>query len=53
MLIAAAFLFEDLTDSTSPYIHTPDDTPDTVMWDAVERHIKFSIGYLVEASYIS
>ncbi|KAG9249662.1 peptidase family M28 [Emericellopsis atlantica] len=48
----AAFLFEDLTDQTSPYIHTVNDTLDTIMWDAVERHIQFSIGYLVEASYL-
>lgn len=81
-LLAAAFLFEDLTDQTSPYIHTVNDvsfslllpsalhhdhsegkntelirdiflqTFDTVMWDAVERHVKFSIGYLVETSYV-
>ncbi|KAH7308944.1 hypothetical protein B0I35DRAFT_379703 [Stachybotrys elegans] len=48
----AAFIFEDLTDQTSPYIHTPNDTPDTIMWEAVERHIQLTIGYLVEASYI-
>jgi leucyl aminopeptidase len=48
----AAFVFEDLTDQTSPDIHTPNDSPETVMWDAVERHIKFAIGYLVEASYL-
>jgi hypothetical protein len=45
-------VFEDLTDQTSPDIHTPNDSPETVMWDAVERHIKFAIGYLVEASYL-
>jgi leucyl aminopeptidase len=49
----AAFPFEDLTDQTSPDIHTPNDTPDTIMWDAIERHIQLSIGYVVEASYLS
>ncbi|KAI6785599.1 leucine aminopeptidase-like protein [Emericellopsis cladophorae] len=48
----AAFLFEDFTNQTSPYIHTVNDTLGTIMWDAVERHIQFSIGYLVEASYL-
>lgn len=25
---------------------------DTVSWDAVQRHIKLTIGFLVEASYV-
>jgi len=25
---------------------------DTIMWDAVLRHAKFTIGFLVEASYL-
>jgi len=25
---------------------------DTIMWDAVLRHAKFTVGFLVEASYL-
>ncbi|KFA69824.1 hypothetical protein S40285_02435 [Stachybotrys chlorohalonatus IBT 40285] len=48
----AAFVFEAQTDETSPYIHTPEDLPSTIMWDVVRRHIVMTIGYLVEASYL-
>lgn len=48
----SAFAFEDLMDKTSPHVHTLKDTPANLQWNAIERHIKLSLGYLVEASYI-
>ncbi|KAK7224279.1 hypothetical protein V2G26_012282 [Clonostachys chloroleuca] len=48
----SALLFEDFDPNTSPYIHTPNDAPNTIMWPTVQRHFHFAIGYLVEASYI-
>lgn len=49
---AAAFVTEDVFEKTSPYIHTAQDTYSTIQWDAILRHIKLTIGYLVEASYL-
>ncbi|KAF4123423.1 hypothetical protein GMORB2_6124 [Geosmithia morbida] len=43
----AAFSFEDLIDI---FLYEP--TIGTIMWDAAAKHINFTIGFLVEASYI-
>ncbi|KLU89521.1 hypothetical protein MAPG_08492 [Magnaporthiopsis poae ATCC 64411] len=48
----AAFVVEDVFEKTSPYIHTAQDTYSTIQWDSILRHIKLTIGYLVEASYL-
>ncbi|KAL8380728.1 hypothetical protein RB595_005149 [Gaeumannomyces hyphopodioides] len=48
----AAFVTEDVFEKTSPYIHTAQDTYSTIQWDAILRHVKLTVGYLVEASYL-
>ncbi|CZT09798.1 related to Probable leucine aminopeptidase MCYG_04170 [Rhynchosporium graminicola] len=48
----ASFVHEDTMGGSSPYIHSPSDTYSTIMWDAVLRHTKLTIGFLVEASYL-
>ncbi|CEJ82361.1 hypothetical protein VHEMI02431 [[Torrubiella] hemipterigena] len=48
----AVFVFEDEFDKRSPNIHSAKDTMDKIQWDAMERHMKLSMGWLVEASYI-
>ncbi|KFA71418.1 hypothetical protein S40288_04281 [Stachybotrys chartarum IBT 40288] len=49
---AAAYVNEDTMADSSPYIHTSRDTYSTIMWPAILRHVRFTIGFLVEASYI-
>ncbi|PVH78862.1 peptidase family M28 [Cadophora sp. DSE1049] len=48
----ASFVHEDTMDGSSPYIHTANDAYSTIQWDAVLRHIKLTLGFLVEASYL-
>ncbi|CAG8950836.1 hypothetical protein HYFRA_00003053 [Hymenoscyphus fraxineus] len=48
----AAYVCDEPIDTSSPYIHSPRDTYDTVSFDTVLRHAKFTVGFLVEASYM-
>ncbi|XWW93961.1 hypothetical protein V2A60_001900 [Cordyceps javanica] len=48
----SAFVNEDVFSRINPNIHTSRDAYDTIMWDAVLRHTKLAIGFLVEASYL-
>ncbi|KAK3294949.1 uncharacterized protein B0H64DRAFT_476328 [Chaetomium fimeti] len=48
----AAYVCEDKMDASSPYIHTSRDAYSTIMWDAVLRHTKFTVAFLVEASFL-
>ncbi|KAK2043949.1 peptidase family M28 [Colletotrichum somersetense] len=48
----AAYVCDEPIKTSTPYIHTPDDSYDTVQWPAVLRHSKFTVGFLVEASYL-
>ncbi|KAH6842602.1 hypothetical protein B0I37DRAFT_313906 [Chaetomium sp. MPI-CAGE-AT-0009] len=48
----AAYVNEDTMAASSPYIHTSGDAYSTIMWDAVLRHSKFTVAFLVEASYL-
>ncbi|CAG8983260.1 hypothetical protein HYALB_00002696 [Hymenoscyphus albidus] len=50
--LAAAYVCDEPIDTSSPYIHSPRDTYDTVSFDTVLRHAKFTVGFLVEASYM-
>ncbi|KAL2072818.1 hypothetical protein VTL71DRAFT_12161 [Oculimacula yallundae] len=48
----AAMVHEDMMNKGSPYIHSASDTYSTIMWDAVLRHTKLTLGFLTEASYL-
>ncbi|PNS15485.1 Leucine aminopeptidase 1 [Sphaceloma murrayae] len=48
----AAYVCDEPIDTSSPYIHSPNDAYSTVQWPTVLRHAKFTVGFLVEASYI-
>ncbi|KAK0390797.1 hypothetical protein NLU13_0300 [Sarocladium strictum] len=48
----SAFVHADISKNTSPYIHTPQDDYDTIMWDAIYRHSIFTVGFAVEASHL-
>ncbi|KAM7190220.1 putative peptidase family M28 [Naviculisporaceae sp. PSN 640] len=48
----AAYACEDKMSTSSPYIHTSNDAYSTVQWPAVLRHSKFTVAFLVEASFL-
>ncbi|CEJ82445.1 hypothetical protein VHEMI02507 [[Torrubiella] hemipterigena] len=48
----AVWVFEDVWDKKTPHYHSAKDTIDTVQWDAVTKHVKFAVGFMVEASHI-
>ncbi|EKD15430.1 peptidase family M28 [Drepanopeziza brunnea f. sp. 'multigermtubi' MB_m1] len=48
----SSYVCDEAMDTGSPYIHSASDTYATIMWDAILRHSKFTVGYLIEASYI-
>ncbi|KAI3399915.1 hypothetical protein diail_5071 [Diaporthe ilicicola] len=48
----AAYACDEVMSTSDHYIHSPSDSYDTIMWDAIERHTKFTVGFLVEASYL-
>ncbi|KAI5815026.1 hypothetical protein BZA77DRAFT_317363 [Pyronema omphalodes] len=47
----AAYVCEDSINDSSPYIHTAKDAVSTVNFTHVLQHAKFTVGFLVEASY--
>ncbi|GAB1316193.1 Peptide hydrolase [Madurella fahalii] len=47
-----AYVCDEPMSTSSPYIHSPRDTYETIMWDAVLRHSQFTVAFLVEASYL-
>ncbi|KAM7197523.1 putative peptidase family M28 [Rhypophila sp. PSN 637] len=48
----AAYACEDKMATSSPYIHTSNDALSTIQWPAVLRHAKFTVAFLVEASFL-
>ncbi|KAF6795052.1 leucine aminopeptidase [Colletotrichum sojae] len=48
----AAYVCDEPIDTSTPYIHSPSDTYETIQWPAILRHSKFTVGFLVEASYL-
>ncbi|KAK0702201.1 hypothetical protein B0H67DRAFT_604530 [Lasiosphaeris hirsuta] len=48
----AAYVCDEKMATSTPYIHTSNDAYSTIMWDAVLRHAKFTVAFLVEASFI-
>ncbi|KAF4547178.1 Peptidase family M28 [Elsinoe fawcettii] len=48
----AAYVCDEPIRTSSPYIHSPNDALSTIQWPAILRHAKFTVGFLVEASYI-
>lgn len=48
----AAYVCDEPDRTSDPYIHSPNDTYDTVSFTTVLRHIKFTIAFLVEANYL-
>ncbi|KAK3323717.1 hypothetical protein B0T19DRAFT_463585 [Cercophora scortea] len=48
----AAYACDEKMSTSTPYIHTSNDAYSTIMWDAVLRHAKFTVAFLVEASYL-
>ncbi|OBR15146.1 Peptide hydrolase [Colletotrichum higginsianum IMI 349063] len=48
----AAYVCDEPIRTSTPYIHTPNDSYDTIQWPAILRHSKFTVGFLVEASYL-
>ncbi|KAF1985366.1 peptidase family M28 [Aulographum hederae CBS 113979] len=48
----ASYVCDEVIRTSSPYIHSPNDAYNTIMWDAILRHSKFTVGFLVEASYL-
>ncbi|KAK2060035.1 peptidase family M28 [Colletotrichum caudatum] len=48
----AAYVCDEPMDTSTPYIHSSRDSYDTIQWPAVLRHSKFTVGFLVEASYL-
>ncbi|KAK5659483.1 hypothetical protein OQA88_684 [Cercophora sp. LCS_1] len=49
---AAAYVCDEVWNKAAKFIHSPEDSYDKVMWDAVLRHAKFGTAFLVEASYL-
>ncbi|KAK1596573.1 peptidase family M28 [Colletotrichum navitas] len=48
----AAFVNEEPFRTSNPNIHSSRDTYDSIQWNAVLRHSKLTVGFLVEASYL-
>ncbi|KAK0728806.1 hypothetical protein B0T26DRAFT_699379 [Lasiosphaeria miniovina] len=48
----AAYVCDEVMSTSDPYIHSSSDAYSTIMWDAVLRHAKFTVAFLVEASYL-
>ncbi|TDZ22485.1 Leucine aminopeptidase 1 [Colletotrichum orbiculare MAFF 240422] len=48
----AAFVNEEPFSTSNPNIHTSRDTYESIQWNSVLRHSKFTVGFLVEASYL-
>lgn len=48
----AAFVASEPIESSNPNIHTTRDTYDSIDWEPVQRHSEFTVGFLVEASYL-
>ncbi|KAL7957260.1 Zn-dependent exopeptidase [Trichoderma compactum] len=48
----SAFVNEDTFERSNPSIHTAADSLDKIQWPAVLRHAKFTVGFLIEASYL-
>ncbi|KAJ0162807.1 Leucine aminopeptidase 1 [Colletotrichum tanaceti] len=48
----AAFVNEEAFSTSNPNIHTARDTYASIQWNAVLRHSKLTVGFLVEASYL-
>jgi bacterial leucyl aminopeptidase len=47
----SAFAFESAFGDDSPYIHTEEDTMETVNFDHVIEHAKMTVGFAYELAY--
>lgn len=47
----SSFVIEAAMDETSPYIHTADDTLDTVSYEHMIEHAKLVTGYAYELAF--
>ncbi|KAK1986336.1 peptidase family M28 [Colletotrichum cereale] len=48
----SAFVNEEPFGTSNPNIHSSRDTYESVQWNAILRHSKLTVGFLVEASYL-
>ncbi|EHK46732.1 hypothetical protein TRIATDRAFT_291825 [Trichoderma atroviride IMI 206040] len=48
----SAFVNEDVFEKTNQNIHSAADSLEKIQWPAILRHAKFTVGFIVEASYI-
>ncbi|KAM0448777.1 hypothetical protein ACHAO4_008250 [Trichoderma viride] len=48
----SAFVNEDIFEKTNQYIHSAADSLEKIQWPAILRHAKFTVGFIVEASYL-
>ncbi|EGR50305.1 uncharacterized protein TRIREDRAFT_105279 [Trichoderma reesei QM6a] len=48
----SAFVNEDTFERSNPNIHSAADSLEKIQWPAILRHAKFTVGFLVEASYL-
>ncbi|KAK4445871.1 hypothetical protein QBC34DRAFT_357436 [Podospora aff. communis PSN243] len=48
----AAYIADEPMSTSSPYIHSPSDAYSTIQWPAILRHSKFTVAFLVEASFL-
>jgi bacterial leucyl aminopeptidase len=48
----AAYVCDEPMDTSTPFLHSEKDAYETVQWPAVLRHAQFTVGFLVEASYL-
>ncbi|CAG8974244.1 hypothetical protein HYALB_00009732 [Hymenoscyphus albidus] len=48
----AGFVHEEIFATSNPKIHSASDTLASVQWPSVLRHIKLTVGFAIEASYL-
>ncbi|KAK4223735.1 putative aminopeptidase [Podospora fimiseda] len=48
----AAYVCDEPIKTSTPYIHTANDALSTIQWPTILRHAKFTVAFLVEASYL-
>ncbi|KAK0611915.1 hypothetical protein B0T14DRAFT_338337 [Immersiella caudata] len=48
----AAYIADEPIGTSSPYIHTSNDALSTIQWPAILRHSKFTVAFLIEASFV-
>ncbi|KAK3370646.1 hypothetical protein B0H63DRAFT_402722 [Podospora didyma] len=48
----AAYVCDEKMATSTPYIHTPQDAYSTIQWPTVLRHSKYTVAFIVEASFL-